>query len=337
MQHFCTSFDHRYLSRGIVLYRSLERYCPDFCLWVLGLSEECITTLSKHAFPKMRIVPLRDLESSDPGLASAKQNRNLVEYYFTLTPSFPLYILNNHEEVSSLTYIDPDCRFYSDPEPIFQEITNSAVAIIGHRFPKRLAHLEKYGKYNVSWLTFRRNQEGLACLLWYRDRCQEWCHDYLEGDRYADQKYLEGFEKLFKDIHIIKHKGANLAPWNVSNYKYSIQNNTVFVDEQPLIFFHFQRLRKLFGPFFDCGFDVYDTKMTRFLNENIYQGYIAELKKTEEEIAPRHTIPPALWRIDDRLKPSLIRKAIGPMYQTLKGTASFLHAVRAGTCILARN
>ena len=49
---YCTYFDHRYLSRGLALYHSLQRHAPGTRLWVLCLSEDChriLTTLDLPA------------------------------------------------------------------------------------------------------------------------------------------------------------------------------------------------------------------------------------------------------------------------------------------------
>jgi hypothetical protein len=336
MRCFCTYFDHRYLSRGIALYRSLEKYCPDFCLWVLGLSRECCAVLAQCAFDRMKIIPLESIEAFDKGLGAVKAERNLVEYYFTLTPSLPLYVFNEDKNVDFLTYIDADCCFFSDPTPLFEEIGGKSVAIIGHRFSPHLAHLEKYGKYNVSWLSFRRNKQGLACLSWYHDKCQEWCHDYLDGDRYADQKYLDQFEKLFPEVHVLTHKGANLAPWNAGNYALVLQNGKIFVDKQLLIFYHFERLKKLFGPVFDTGFHLYHTKLTPFIKEHVYRGYVAELQEIQKRYLSRTPIPPVLLRMDNKSKILFIKRLNYDMYEALKRVSNLFKAVKANSQIIAR-
>jgi hypothetical protein len=292
LYYFCTYFDHRYLSRGLALYYSLKKHCSSFKLFILCLSQECYEILKQRKeLENVLLLQLNEIENGDEELLKAKQNRSLIEYYFTITPSFILYILNNFNEVDFLTYLDADLYFFSDPEPIFEEIGNSSIVITPHRFPPRLKHFEKYGVYNVSWLSFRKDENGLKCLRWYRERCNEWCYDRVEDDKFADQKYLEKFELLFEKVHVIQHKGANVAPWNIENYKLTIMDSKIYVDNQPLVFYHFHGLRKFTSFLYDSGFAAYGSKFTRIIRNNIYLPYVRELKRIEENLNFRSKEP----------------------------------------------
>src|SRR5205085_694539 len=149
MRYFCTYFDQNYLSRGLALYRSLEAHCPAFRLFVLCLDDVCYKTLCGLGLPYLTPISLEEFESGDAALAEAKQNRSRVEYYFTCTPSLPLTILDRWREVDILTYLDADLFFFADPEPLFAEMGDRSIAIIGHRYPPGLRARERFGIYNV--------------------------------------------------------------------------------------------------------------------------------------------------------------------------------------------
>ncbi len=265
----------------MALYCSLKKHCPCFKLWILCLSHKCYEILSQINLDSVYLIRLEEIEEGDNELLRAKENRSLVEYYFTLTPSLPLYILNHFSEVGLITYLDSDLYFFSDPKPIFDEIGTNSIAIIAHRFSPRLRHLEKVGVYNLGWVSFRRDKNGLGCLQWYRERCNEWCYDRVEGDRYADQKYLDRFEELFDKVYVIQHKGANLAPWNIDNYKISERDKQIWVDDQRLIFFHFHGLKNIFGPLYDSGLGGYGAALPRLVRNNVYKPYLRALRKAE--------------------------------------------------------
>src|SRR5207237_5145326 len=111
--------------------------------------------------------------------------------------------------------------------------------------PPSRKHEAKSGIYTVGWVSFRRDADGLACLRWWRERCLEWCRDRHEDGRFADQKYLDDWPTRFEGVRVLQHKGANLAPWNLSNVTVQIREGRIQADEEPLLFFHFHGLKQV--------------------------------------------------------------------------------------------
>jgi hypothetical protein len=180
-----------------------------------------------------------------------------------------------------ITYLDADLFFFASPVPLFEELGTGSIAIIDHRFSPHLRHLETRGIYNVGWLSFRRDENALTCLRWWRERCLEWCYDRVEDGRFADQKYLDDWPSRFRNVVVLEHKGANLALWNVSNYRLSsLQGNTVMVANQPLIFFHVHGLQKIREWFYNPNWEMYDVVPSMVLRRKIYAYYIKVLFDT---------------------------------------------------------
>lgn len=242
------------------------------------MDQACHDILSQLDLSDLHPIALEDFEQGDAELLSAKRNRTLIEYYFTCTPSLLLFILNNYPEVDIITYLDADLFFFADPTPIYDEIASHSIAIIEHRFPPHLRDRERYGIYNVGWLSFRRGEHAFACLRWWRERCIEWCYDRYEDGRFADQKYLDDWPERFRQVVVLQHKGADLAPWNWMNYHISIRGKSAMVDGQPLIFYHFHRLQVLNWWLYDLGLSDYGT-MPLALRRRFYAPYVRALKK----------------------------------------------------------
>ena len=284
--HFCTYFDHRYLPQGLALYHSLRRHCPAGQLWVLCLDQRCYDALTKLQLPSVKVISLEELESGDPALQRAKSNRSLVEYYFTCTPAWLLFILESSLAVPLVTYLDADLFFFADPAPIFDELQAASIGIVGHRFSRALHQLEEYGVYNVGWVSFRRDDHGFNCLRWWRERCLEWCYDRIENERFADQKYLDDWPTRFTSTVVLQHKGANLAPWNVSNYEILNSGGHIRVDGQPLIFFHFHGLKSIRGGWFDTNLRRYHVRLSASTKRSLYVPYVQALLDGRRECAP---------------------------------------------------
>lgn len=283
MYHFCTYFDIHYLLRGMTLYRSMTRHCQKFILYVLCLDDQTFSILSQLNLEKIKLITLNEIEQWETRLKAAKRNRSRIEYYFTLSPILPLYLISHYSDIDVITYLDSDIFFYSGPEPVYNELDNQSILIVEHRFPEHLKHRLVMGRFNVQYLSFRNDAHGITCLKRWLDQCINWCHDYPEKGRFADQKYLDEWPDLYNRLVILKHKGAGLAPWNWSNYHIEINRGQILVDNQLLVFYHFHGIKILNRYFISIGMARYD-KIPVKLRKWLYGGYINELKNTENWI-----------------------------------------------------
>lgn len=280
MRHFCTYFDSNYLLRGLTLYRSLAGTDCEFQLHVVALDDETTAILGGLGLPNLEVIPLAELEASAPALLTAKANRRVIEYYFTLTPQLPLFFFARHPEVDLITYVDADLYFYASPEPLFAEMGERSILITPHRYPPHLKGQEVYGLFNVQYQGFRRDAAGLACLERWRDQCLDWCYDRAEDGKYGDQAYLDEWPELYGDrLAILQHRGGGVAPWNWSGMPIIRHGNSVLVGNDQLIFYHFHGV-KLFNQWFmsngllDWG--VMPWRMLRWF----YVGYLRQLRAT---------------------------------------------------------
>jgi hypothetical protein len=287
---FCTYFDRGYLERGLALYRSLEAQVGQFRLYVLCLDDTTYDILLRAKFPSL--VPLRlvDLEACDRELFAAKGRRSQIEYYFTITACLCLFIFDAFPEIDSFTYLDADLFFYASPEPVFAAIGDAPIAITPHRFTPFTQGMARHGIYNVGWISWRRDARAFECLRWYRAKSLEWCADVVDGERYADQKYLDRWPEQFSGVYIVAHKGANLAPWNVGNYQLSKRRGKVFVDDDPLVFYHFHDLKDPYkldrkpawASWYLKGLKSFDMGL---LSKAVYRPYIDMMCRVRDELA----------------------------------------------------
>jgi hypothetical protein len=106
----------------------------------------------------VQLIKLEEIENYDHELKLAKQHRSDIEYYFTITRALILFIQNHFPAIDILTYLDADLYFFSDLSPIYNEFKTHSIAIIERRFPEHLRKNKKFGKYNVGWLSFRKDR-----------------------------------------------------------------------------------------------------------------------------------------------------------------------------------
>src|SRR5947209_2719984 len=123
---YCTYFDHRYLSRGLALYHSLQRHAPGARLWVLCLTDGGSRTLATLDLPDL--IPRRraEFEAADPEVAATRPTRSLLEYYFTCSAAWMLFVLKCEPSAEWVTYLDGDLFFFESPDAIYRESEGSA-------------------------------------------------------------------------------------------------------------------------------------------------------------------------------------------------------------------
>ncbi len=240
---YCTYFDQNYIAKGLAMIQSLCQHNPSVEIYVVCMDEETYDILGQLGMAELKLLRLSDIEDGDEQLVEPKRQRSLVEYYWTLTPTIILRVLERHDHIDVLSYVDADLFFYGPTEPIFEEMADRSVLIHEHRFPPRLAPLVENGIYNVGWLSFRDDERGREVLQWWRERCIEWCFKRIEDGKMGDQLYLNDWPSRFEGVHVLQHIGAGLGPWNHEQYAYAqSEDGAVTVSGREVIFYHFHSL-----------------------------------------------------------------------------------------------
>lgn len=281
MHYFCTLFDSNYLIKGLAMIRSLNHFCSSMKIYVLCMDDETKYILQHLELPFITCLTLSDVENE--ALLTAKKDRGAAEYCWTLSSNFTWHVMQHFSEVDFLTYLDADLLFYSDVEPLFAELGDASIGIIEHRFTKQLKNLEVNGRFCVEWVSFRRDEQGLACLSHWSKQCIEWCYYKLEDGKMGDQKYLDEWPNLYENCHILMHEGAGIAPWNYSQYKFDKDElENITVEGKPLIFYHFHQFQLLNNGKFDRLSTFYTSECAE--PNEVYQKYELALKDCLNEI-----------------------------------------------------
>jgi hypothetical protein len=239
MNFFCTYFDWNYRHKGLVMLRSLEAQCADYHVWVLALDDVIKDKLAALRLPNVSIIAMSSFE--DDELRATRPTRSSREFYWTCTPGWMQFVLQNGP-VDHVNYIDADLMFFSDPQPVFDEIGGYSLAITPHDFPSRLRHMEGNGKYNVGLVHAKKDADGMACIAEWKRLCLEWCylrHEPNRPDRFCDQKYWDSVLEKRWHVHAIEHPGANRAPWNAEHRHWDLRGHLLHIDGKPLVWWHY--------------------------------------------------------------------------------------------------
>lgn len=272
---YCTYFDKNYLVKGLAMYTSLKRFNPQAYLGILCMDSYTQKMVEKMKLKDVKILTLGEFEDSK--LLQAKKNRSKIEYYWTCTPSLPLYILTQVENCNLVIYLDADLYFFSPIDSILNKLGDKSIFVVEHKFAKHQQFREDIsGRFNVGILGFRKDRQGLACLTRWRKQCIDWCYFREEDGKMGDQLYLNEWPKLYNNIVILKNLGVNTAPWNVGQYRVSKINGSIYVNSDKLICYHFHQFKIIDSNKFLLAKGY---RLSPQVKKYIYEPYKVEIKR----------------------------------------------------------
>ena len=280
-RRYCTYFNAAYEPRARVMVESLRASGEEAMVLVVCFDEESLRRTRDWDMGGVDARGIAELEERFPSLGPLRETRTPAEYFFTATPFVVLWALSESSPDEWVTYLDADLFFLSSPEPIYEELAGAHAGIIEHRFRDDHRFLERYGRFNVGWVSFRASDEGHGLARWWGDRCVEWCFDQPDQGRYADQGYLDSFIDVGSGVRVITHPGADLAPWNLDSHEVTrAAGGGVLVDGAPLIFFHQHGLKRV-GRRYAMSHLRYGTTANDMVRDCVYAPYVKRLVAAE--------------------------------------------------------
>ena len=258
---FCTLFHANYAAKGLTLYRSLSKVCPEFRLFVFAFDDEAAEIMKTLALPEVTIITLSEFEA--PELLRVKPSRSIAEYCWTCTASTIIYCLN-HFEIDHCTYLDSDLFFYQNPQVMIDEMGDNDILITPHWFAPDKDNSEEVGHFCVQFVSVKNTTNARNIITEWRNECIDWCFSQHQDGKFGDQKYLDKWPSVHTGICVSTNMGGGVAPWNMDRYSFRMNKDKLFVTERrmhctfPVIFCHFHFVfASVKGVFHKFSFDKY--------------------------------------------------------------------------------
>ena len=316
---FCTLFDNHYAAKGLAMYYSLKQVCANFHLFVFAFDDLTVKALNYWHLPEVSIITLKEFEDKD--LLRVKEGRSSGEYCWTCTPSTILYCLQ-HYSIDHCTYIDADLFFFSNPSVLVEEMGDNDVLITEHRYTPQYDQSIISGKYCVQFVTFKNTDNALYILKWWRNACLEWCFNRHEDGKFGDQKYLDDWPNRFHGVHVLKHLGGGIAPWNMQQYRFYKKDLSLVGENADgvrfdVVFFHFHALlcykKRIIREFY-----AQEYFLPKNAREMLYSPYVRQLKKAHcfvrkefpmiDGLATRANPIQTWWKYIKRIRRRILQK-----------------------------
>lgn len=242
MLTFCTIISADYGPYVNSLAGSLHEIGCDFELFALVVGEEVPEFASSCVLP----VKTSEIESVYGKQLEEKYLRegSVDQFRWSMKSVFLLYLLED-KNLEKVVFVDPDIAFFSDPSFLFEALESSKVLLTPHwrcadprRDPINFGILQTSGLFNAGFVGVSRGAE--EALKWWAEVCLYRCDVNPAEGLFVDQAYLDLMPIYFEGVKILRHRGCNVANWNLSeNRRKTCDDGTILVGGDPLVFVHF--------------------------------------------------------------------------------------------------
>jgi lipopolysaccharide biosynthesis glycosyltransferase len=242
MQTFCTIITSDYIPFAKVLLHSLEKSEQGIRLQVLVIDEDDLTSSDGITFHSIKTIADSPLGKS---IVEKYAPLNPDHFRWALKPLFLFYLLQNGFDKA--IYIDPDIYFVNKFDFLFEKLDQSDILLTPHWsntdplvHEDELYHVLLDGVFNAGFIA--ANSKGSKAIYWWAQAC----HFKMEKNRrlglFDDQKYLDILAVHFENVEVLRHKGCNLASWNIDTCKREIVDGKLMINGQfEPVFIHFTK------------------------------------------------------------------------------------------------
>lgn len=177
--------------------------------------------------------------------------RDMSVYYEALelntaVKPFVFRSLLAQDGVDSVTYLDPDIYVFAPLDPVREGLARATLCLTPHvtrplTTPGNPTNedLARSGRFNLGFLSARRDAQVARLLDWWAERCRFDCRVAPDEGIFTDQKWMDQAPDFVPDAAILEHPGLNLAYWNLEGRVLAKAAEGWRVDGEPLVFFHF--------------------------------------------------------------------------------------------------
>lgn len=234
-----------YLAQAQTLGQSLQKTNPDV-EFVIGLVDK----LDKVTLDSDKIPPFQLLEIDKINMDCLDEMceiYDITELNTAVKPFYFDYFLKNRPEVKNIIYFDPDIIVFESLKPLKDNLDNYSIVLTPHitspindKFDTReIDHLNT-GLYNLGFAAISRSETSTKMINWWMERLKKDCRIDLCHGLFVDQHWMVLVPIYFRESVLVdKYYGYNVAYWNLHERKVSFEKGKYFINDVPLIFFHF--------------------------------------------------------------------------------------------------
>jgi hypothetical protein len=229
-----------YLSQAYALGNSLKLYAPNdefFIVLVDEIDDIEISSEFKHLSPKQILqIDVTELAFK----------YDVIEFSTSVKPFFIDYFFKNGYD--NVIYLDPDMVVYNKLDYLTEQLNSFDFIITPHIRKPYLNYKGStpeeeilfVGIYNLGFFAIKKSMNGLHFIEWWKNKLLNQCYADKNDALHVDQKWIDFLPSFYPSkVLIEKSPTINMASWSIHEVFFSKIGNKYFVDDCPLLIFHF--------------------------------------------------------------------------------------------------
>jgi len=246
---FCTIITADHIHYALALRKSLLDFGSDFDFHILvSGNERALKDQIENKYKNTLVHFAEDLCNKGIGKAihSKYYPGNMDAFRWSMKPVFIKYLLQE-KNCNKVIYTDCDIHFYNDYHFLLDELDQYNVLITPHwRSSDPHADLPNFeilytsGIYNGGFIGANKN--AIAAMEWWAMACEFICVKDAAIGMFVDQVHLNLLPVYFEGVGIVRHKGCNVANWNMVECKRTLipgSQTVIIAGKFPVVFIHF--------------------------------------------------------------------------------------------------
>ena len=163
---------------------------------------------------------------------------------FELTCSLKPFLMNFlSERFEKVVYLDADTYLYRPFDVGFDALNEAEIVATPHLAqPIEVSQetgIRNAGTLNGGLIATRRGDSSQQFLEWWSERCRHDCCVDPYAGKFVDQSWLDLATRYFDAFRVIRNATINVAYWNIGSRVVTCNDDTFYVNGQPLTLFHF--------------------------------------------------------------------------------------------------
>lgn len=245
-----TSFSFSYLTRAMLLARTLRAVHPDWELWatvVDRVPEGLDVAMALSEFDQHIFAEDLGFERWDSWIFK----HDIVEACTAVKGRMMAHLLAM-EGTEKVIYFDPDIAVFHRMDNVLDHLDSASILLTPHQIDPNLTEGAvrdneitslKYGIYNLGFCGVRNDTCGKNFADWWARQLYFACYDEVENGIFTDQKWCDLVPALFARVMVERDPGCNVASWNLSRRRIKFTpHGDALVNGSPLKFYHYTKI-----------------------------------------------------------------------------------------------